>query len=258
MALSGMRSTSDSASLITRPPSLVELGAQALRRMILSGELVSGDRVVENKLTRTLGISRPPLREAMRLLEREGLIQQIPHKGAVVTVLTLHDVYEIVTLRHELERIAVELGVPSREPARLDRCRAALAAMDDAAAQDDEATLLEHAFEFHLSVVGLSGHRRLEETYRSLQLQMLLCMALNRRARQRRRETMLGDVARHRRLLEIIEQGDRAAALHELEHHGDRTFLHDLADDLADTLEEGSEVARRWIEQVRAEADRIA
>ncbi|MFC7099984.1 GntR family transcriptional regulator [Nonomuraea rubra] len=111
---------------IEAPPSMVQLATEALMRMLLSGRLRPGDRVVENQLTQELGVSRPPLREAMRVLEQQGLITQLPRRGAFVTQLTLHDIYEIVTLRRELERMAVDLGVPVREPARLQRCHAAL------------------------------------------------------------------------------------------------------------------------------------
>ncbi|MFC7331037.1 GntR family transcriptional regulator [Marinactinospora rubrisoli] len=228
---------------IERPPSMVQLAAQALRRSIIGGELLPGDRVVENRLTKELGISRPPLREALRLLEREGLIRQVAHKGAIVTPLTLHDVYEIVTLRRVLERMAIEIALPVQDEARLARCRAALARMETAARDDDPAALTEAAFEFHLSVIGLSGHQRLEDSYRSLYLQMLLCMALNRRARARRDETLAEDAQRHRRLLDLIEAGDPEPVLAELERHGDRTFIADIAG----TLEDGSAQARAWL-----------
>ncbi|MFC3999604.1 GntR family transcriptional regulator [Nocardiopsis sediminis] len=237
------------AAQIERPPSMVQLAAQSLRRMIIGGDLLPGDRVVENQLTKELGISRPPLREALRVLEREGLIKQVSHKGAIVTPLTLHDVYEIVTLRRVLERMAIDLALPVTDGARLARCRSALEAMELAATDDDPAALPEAAFAFHLSVIGLSGHDRLEDTYRSLYLQMLLCMVLNRRARAQRAETPAQDVQRHRRLLELIEAGDPAPVLAELERHGDRTFIADVAD----SLEDGSPQARAWLDRLRAE-----
>ena len=102
------------ARRISAPPSLSALAAEALREMVLSGDLQPGDRVIENRLTEELGISRPPLREAMRVLEQEGLIVQTPRKGAVVAPVTPHDIYEIVSLREEIEQIAVRLGVPVR------------------------------------------------------------------------------------------------------------------------------------------------
>jgi DNA-binding GntR family transcriptional regulator len=228
------------------PPSLVDVAAGEIRRMIISGRLLSGDRVVENQLTEQLGISRPPLREALRVLERDGLIRQVPRKGAIVTPLSLHDVYEIVTLRREFEVLAVRLGVPVRDEQRLQRCHAMITVMAAAADAADVAVMMEYGFEFHVSVVGLSGHQRLEDAYRSLQLQMLLCMALNRRARAGE-EDIVQDVARHRHLLDLIEGGDPDAVLHELAHHGNRTFL----DGIENRLGGHTDVALAWLERVR-------
>lgn len=236
---------------IEAPPSLTRLAADALRGMILSGQLRPGDRVIENRLTDELGVSRPPLREAMRVLEQEGLIVQVPRRGAIVTPLTLHDVYEIFTLRAELERLAVDLGVPVRSKERLERCRAALAALEQAAANDDPAGVTERGFDFHLAVVGLAGHRRLEDAYRSLALQMRLCMGLNRSARKSR-ETLRGDAERHRRILELIETGEVEGVRHALEHHGHRTFLLDLGA----TFEGHSPESEAWLEQVRRDEER--
>lgn len=238
------------APRIATPPSLVDLAVDTLRRMILRGDLPPGARLVENQLTHELGISRPPLREALRILEREGLAVQQPRRGVIVAPLTLHDVYEIFTMRRELELFAVRLGVPVRDPSRLERCRAGLAAMESAARADDVATHAEAAFEFHVSVIALAGHRRLEDAYRRMQLQMLLCIAMNRRARGVG-ENLLQDVARHRRLLAKIEAGDPAVVLDELMHHGDRTFL----DGIEDRLDGHSAVALEWLAALRRGRD---
>jgi DNA-binding GntR family transcriptional regulator len=235
------------AAQVTLPPSLVDVAAAQLRRMITGGTLLPGDRVVENQLTHQLGISRPPLREALRVLEQEGLVRQLPRRGTIVTPLTLHDVYEIFTLRREFERLAVRMAIPVQDSTRMERCAGRLADMATAARAGDEAAVREYAFEFHVSVIGLAGHQRLEEAYRSLQLQMLLCMALNRRARAHL-EDLFEDVGRHHRLLEVIERGDPNTVLHELAHHGDRTFL----EGIESTLEGHSDVALAWLERVRA------
>jgi DNA-binding GntR family transcriptional regulator len=238
-------------SQIVLPPSLVDIAVGQLRRMIIGGQLLPGDRVVENQLTQQLGISRPPLREALRVLEREGLVRALPRKGVIVTPLTLHDVYEIFTLRHELELLAVRLGIPVHDSERLDRCRARLELMAEAARSGHQAAFTECSFEFHAAVIGLSGHQRLEAAYRTLQLQMLLCMTLNHRARADN-EDLVQNVGRHRRLLGLIERGDRDVILHELAHHGDRTFL----DDIESALGGHTDVALAWLERVRrAEED---
>lgn len=240
----------DGTPRISAPPSMAALAAEALRGMILSGELQPGDRVVENRLTDQLGVSRPPLREAMRVLEQEGLIRQVPRKGAVVTPLTAHDIYEIVTLRDDLERMAITLGVPVRSPERLERLRRAFADLEDAAGAGDSAEVTGRSFAFHLAVVGLAGHRRLEDAYRSLSLQLQLCMAMNRRARASI-ETMREDAERHRPLLELAEAGDLARMLHAIAHHGQRTFLLELNQ----RVDGHSPESRAWLARIREEED---
>lgn len=232
---------------IVSPPSMVQLATAALMRMLLTGELRPGDRIVENRLTHDLGISRPPLREALRVLEQQGLVTQVPRRGAYVARLSLHDLYELYTLRGELERIAVRLGVPCKDPARIERCRRALAVMQEYAERGDPGAMLEPAYEFHASVIGISGHRRLEDAYRSVHMQMMMCMAMNRLARAQR-ETLLEDVARHRELLERIESGDRDAVLAELAVHGDKTFL----EGIEDRLDGHTPDALAWLERVRS------
>ncbi|MFD2080601.1 GntR family transcriptional regulator [Actinopolymorpha cephalotaxi] len=208
------------------PPSLVQLAAQELRRMILAGELAPGERLIEERLTEELGISRPPLREAMRTLQHEGLVEITPRRGASVTRLADGDVVEILTLRSSLERLAVEMGVPVTDPTRLARCRAALAEMQRCAESADRAQLVERGYEFHRAIVGLAGHRRLEGIYDSLHQQQLWCMAMNLHTREHFYEDLGTHVARHRDLLDLIEAGDPDAVLHALAHHGERSFTH--------------------------------
>jgi len=206
-------------------PSLVQLAAESIRQRILSGALAEGERLIEERLTEELGISRPPLREAMRLLQQEGLIENRPRRGSVVTTLTDQDVFEILTLRSALERLAVELGVPVRDPAHLLPCRAALERMEASAAVSDRGALVQHAYAFHSSIVALAGHRRLDDSYASVQLQQMLCMARNLYTREHEYESLVEHVARHRHLLDVIEAGDPQAVLAELAVHGERSFL---------------------------------
>jgi DNA-binding GntR family transcriptional regulator len=206
------------------PPSLVELAAESIRKMILSGELAPGERLIEERLTEQLGISRPPLREALRLLNNEGLIETRPRYGSTVTTLTDQDVFEIMTLRSGLEKMAVELGVPVRHPDRLAVCHEALGRMEQNARESDRGSLVENGYAFHASIVGLAGHRRLGDMYRSVQQQLLLCMSRNLDTRERYHENLVDHVGRHRYLLELIEAGDPQAVLAELAVHGERSF----------------------------------
>jgi DNA-binding GntR family transcriptional regulator len=205
-------------------PSLVHLAAGAIRRMILAGELAEGERLIEERLTEQLGISRPPLREALRVLEQEGLIVTRPRRGSMVATLTDQDVFEILTLRSALERLAIDLGVPVRFPDRLKVAQEALVEMEQCAAAEDRGSLVQAGYRFHSSLIALAGHRRLEEAYASVQQQLLLCMARNLYAREHYHEDLNEHVARHRFLLDLVEAGDPAAVLAELAVHGERSF----------------------------------
>src|ERR1700738_3397140 len=110
-------------------PSLVELAVSEIRRLILAGRYRLGDRLVEERLSEELGISRPPVREALRLLERGGLVVSTPRRGTIVTPLTAADIEEILSFRMALDRLAAELGVPvePRNQGRLQRMREAMA-----------------------------------------------------------------------------------------------------------------------------------
>ena len=203
--------------------SLVALARDAIRRDILAGELAPGSRLIEERLTERLGISRPPLREALRLLEGDGLIEIRPRRGAVVATMDERDVHEVMTLRSGLERMAIEQGVPVRNPRVLEPVHAALAGMEDDARTEDRASLVQHAYALHASIVDIAEHRRLSAIYRSVQEQILLCMSRNLIARERYFETLVEHAARHRYLVELIEAGDPAAVRAELAVHGERS-----------------------------------
>jgi DNA-binding GntR family transcriptional regulator len=210
------------------PPSVVDEVVSRLQELILSGSLAPGERLVEERLTERFGVSRPPVREALRILQENGLVESIPCRGCIVTPLNADDVQEIYSLRWALERLALELLVPVDDPARLDPLRAALESIRKAAAEDDEAALLQANLDFHLTLCEITGHSRLIRAYRALLSQLQLCMAMNLRFRARLFKDSEDAVRRHERLLHAIEGGDLEKVLAEVEVHGDKAFLSEL------------------------------
>lgn len=243
-----MRASQPAVAAVTfdAPPSLAELAANALSDAILAGEYLPGERLVEVRLCERFGISRPPLREALKTLEHLGLVVQTPRRGATVASLTQHDVFEIVTLREELEQMAMRLALPHLDADRLARCREALAAMEAIVPSGSESAMVHAGYDFHIAIVGLSGHNRLESIYRSMAMQLELCMSMNTRAR-RAMEDLDGNVERHRRLLRVIETRDLDAVLAELTAHGHQTFLVDVGDN----LDGGSIHSKLWFERLK-------
>src|SRR5580765_7999038 len=89
------------------PATLVEVAEHRLRDAILRGALQPGEKIVEEQLCADFGISRAPLREALRLLGQQGLVEHLPRRGVRVTQLSARDIDELFTLRDALEQFAV-------------------------------------------------------------------------------------------------------------------------------------------------------
>ena len=90
---------------------LSEKVSSLISDMILKGIFKPGERLTETGLSKTLGFSRTPIREALRSLEKEGFVYIIPRKGATVTLLTDRDIEEIFLLKYKLETLAVVLAI---------------------------------------------------------------------------------------------------------------------------------------------------
>ncbi|HSY15447.1 MAG TPA: GntR family transcriptional regulator [Jatrophihabitantaceae bacterium] len=200
-------------------PTLVTAAVAEIRAQILAGGLGAGERLIEERLTESLGVSRAVVREALNALAATGLVRRRQRLGFTVIAFTAQDVHEILSLRRALERLAVELGVPSPQPDRVAAVRAAFQQLSAAVAAGDEAANLVASASFHRAVIALAGHGRLERAYDLLCTQMDVCVAYNRRLRERLGRPSSDTVDRHRRLTERIVDGDRIGALHELDNH---------------------------------------
>lgn len=207
--------------------SLVELTARRLRGEILSGALMPGERIVEEQLTRRFGTSRAPLREALRQLGEQGLVEHLPRRGVRVTQLSARDIAELFTLRDVLEQFAArcalsEGGLP--DPAGLEAMAAAVTTMEQATAEGDALAQAAGHRAFHLALVAMAGHRHLLDVYEPVILKLQLYMATNMRREATERPPEEGP-HRHRRLYDAVRGGDLATVLAELEAHGARTYL---------------------------------
>ena len=204
-------------------PSLVDLAATKIRELMLAGTIKPGEWVREEWLTARLGISRPPLREAMQILVQQGLLERQPRRGVRAVALTDIDIWEIYSLRAVLDRFALQLGVPVKEASRLEPLRRAVAEMRSSATAGEHARYVEANRQFHLSLIALGGNNRLTTTYANLMNQMQLLMSVNL-SRESAEDRDVG-VRRHEELLTAIETGDLGQALEALAAHGELRFL---------------------------------
>jgi DNA-binding GntR family transcriptional regulator len=204
--------------------SLVDLAVSRLTREILSGKSDPGERLVEEQLTRRLGISRAPLREALRLLAQQGLVEHVPRRGVRVATLSDRDVRELYELRDVLERFAVRAGIPVGREGDLAGLRATLDAMREATRVGDRMRVAESHRAFHVALVALAGNRQLSAVYGSILVKLQLYMAINLR-REAEVAQPLDGVHRHERLLEAVAGGDPEEVLSVLSEHGARSYL---------------------------------
>ncbi|MFF5096743.1 MULTISPECIES: GntR family transcriptional regulator [Actinosynnema] len=201
------------------PTSVTDLAATELRTRVRTGELALGQHLVEQAVADDVGVSRAALREALRVLERDGLVEHVPRAGWRVVTLTLRDAHEIVLLREHLEELAVETGIPAR-PAPLARLDAEVRRMEAAA----DARVALDGLGFHRAFIGLPDNRRLAAAFETIAHPLGVLMNLNRGAHEEA-ETPRERAARHRRLCDLVAAGDRGEVRRELRAHPTTAFL---------------------------------
>ena len=140
-----------------------------LRRAILKGELEPGERLMEIALANKLGVSRTPIREAIRKLELEGLVVMIPRKGAEVARITEKDLRDVLEVRTSLEKLAIELACD-----RITEEDMNLACKDfeESFGKDDLTTIAEKDVAFHDIIFRATKNARLIQILNNLREQM--------------------------------------------------------------------------------------
>jgi DNA-binding GntR family transcriptional regulator len=131
----------------------------SIRRSIVAGEYRPGERLVEDRLAQDLGVSRVPIREALRVLGSEGLVTIAPRRGATVTGVSREEASEMVEVRATLEGLNARLAARRRQPAILDALREVLQQGNRAADAGDAAALTPLNSRFH-DLLGQAGSNK--------------------------------------------------------------------------------------------------
>lgn len=204
------------------PATLVEVAEHRVRDAILSGALQPGQKVVEEQLCADLGISRAPLREALRLLAQQGLVERVPRRGSRVAEWSSTDILQLFALRHVLECHAIETALPLPDPdLGLQPAREALDAMRSAT--DDLDRDDAHRL-FHAAVVGLARNRQLDIALAPILLKLQLPMAMNIRTEAQQSHPRDG-IERHQAILTALETNDQSVVIAALREHGHLDYL---------------------------------
>jgi DNA-binding GntR family transcriptional regulator len=190
-----------------RPQTAAEFVAETLRRSILNGDLRAGTRLGLAEVAAGMEVSTTPVREALRELSFEGLVQFDSYRGGTVNAVTVEDVREIVRIRQVLEPIAIREAIEHMRPEILAEAEEILGSMDVAAGWDQ---WVEDNRRFHNVFYKASPSRRLISMIKTLQdpTVMFVSNALESHPDLRHRADH-----EHRELLEAIRSGDVERAI---------------------------------------------
>lgn len=189
---------------------------RTLREAIVDGRLMPGGAVNEVQISRQLGVSRAPIREALRSLEKEGLIASVPYRGAIVTPLTERGVEEIQAFRRLLEVFAAGQVIARVGDDELGSLWAIVAEMERCAEAGDSAGMSAADIRFHTQIIELSGNGLLLDVWHGYVSRIRRALALRNRANRDLRSI----VEMHRGLAAAFQARDLPAVERCYDTHG--------------------------------------
>ena len=193
---------------IDRPPTVRETVASALREAIWRGDLKPGQPLLEADLSRSLKVARGTLREAFRVLQRERLVEEFPHRGVFVATLSSRKIEELYSLRELLEPFAVGLAIKNEaygEPELL-KIEQALQQLGEAEQRGDEFEMTRADVDFHRLICAPSNHELLLDILRNMQSLSTLCIIASYRTVN---PPELRQEREHRQILNAIRSGEQ-------------------------------------------------
>jgi DNA-binding GntR family transcriptional regulator len=198
-----------------RPDLLAERLSGWIRDEIVSGRMAPGERLVEQALAKRCNVSRVPLREALRMVASEGLLTLMPHRGAMVTMLSDQDLSELFDLRIALEGFAAAAVARRRPVPDLSGLRRLNDTMEGFVRAGDYDSYHGIAATFHAELVAAAGNALLIETYDRVKVRFRRYQA----ALSKIPELPPRSVAEHTAILDAMTRGDVTAARDLAEEH---------------------------------------
>ena len=171
-----------------------------LRQAILRGELKPGERLMEIQLANKLGVSRTPIREAIRKLELEGLVLMIPRKGAEVAEITEKNMRDVLEVRKALEELAVQLACDKITKEEIEEMKKAAEDFKKILKSKDITEIAEADVRFHDIIYMATDNQKLIQMYR-YRVEYL-----------KREEAHPQLIAEHAAIIEYISKGEKKAA----------------------------------------------
>jgi DNA-binding GntR family transcriptional regulator len=174
----------------------------AIRKGIISGDYPPGERLTEDRLAEDFGVSRNPVREALRVVEAEGFVVILPRRGAVVASPSSATIHDIFAVRERLEPLAARLAAQRATPADVVTLRAVLEQARLATEEQDLRRVAELNSALHLQILEISGNPWLASIAKALYLHVQWVFQLTAKTRAPH------SWDEHIKLVDAIESGD--------------------------------------------------
>ncbi|MGD9057240.1 MAG: GntR family transcriptional regulator [Desulfobacterales bacterium] len=197
--------------------SLVDLAKRHIQLWIIKGEYQPGQRLKEEEISARLDISRPPVREAFKFLEAEGLVMRKPRRGVFVSEMTAKDVWEAYTLKATLYEMATELALDNISDPQIAELESFVKKMEDCASAEPVNLLgyQEHHQEFHDRIMLISGNQRLKKISASIHLQV--CRFSYKSLQDKTH--LEASIRYHRRILNALKKKNKLLACKLMKDH---------------------------------------
>ena len=205
-------------------PKLFENVASQLREAIIGGELRPGDKLLETELAEQFGVSRGPIREAIRELARDGLVIDLPRRGTLVSAATLGDLIELYDVREALESFTVKSTINRAKPTQIARLTHLNARSQKAwhSRTSSYADQITADLEFHGEIFRIAGNSRMLHVYDQLRAQTAMLL---RTAMVTNPTLMMGGPPDeiHQRIRDAVAARDTAGACNAIAAHYEYT-----------------------------------
>ena len=190
---------------------MAEQIAAFIREMIVAGDLLPGDRIVESRIARQIGVGQPTVREALVALEHQGLVVRKANQGCLVTSLTRAEICQLIRVRAELETLAVELAVETATREEIEELLRVTDRMKEAAAAGDPQRFFQLDLTFHQTLWNLSHNSFLPRLLEQA-LAPLLAFLFIRNLRRNADIDMMQSAQAHVDMALAVLSGDKTVA----------------------------------------------
>lgn len=148
---------------------LREIVYDELKKQILTGEILPGDRMMEVELADIMGVSRTPVREAIRKLEKEGLVTIEPRKGAYASNVSIKDMVDVLEVRQGLEAMAASIASGRITEEQKEELLSVIENYKKAVESEDIEKIIDYDEAFHSKIVSISGNKTLMQVFSMVQ-----------------------------------------------------------------------------------------